>query len=137
MLEVEQVLEKIIKKMADKEELKQTIKHFEKMVKNLHQYMKAKFSALEDEDDVMLSKRPLQGFACASCEKGVKKMGATSDKFQDWNRMQSKEHIAKVGSGFSKILAMLKPGGVGGGGTSTMGTLRHLQQESDQNTSGI
>jgi hypothetical protein len=40
--------------------------------------------------------------------------------------MPPREHIAKVGTGFSKILSMIKPGGVGGGGNSVLGTTRHL-----------
>ena len=38
--------------------------------------------------------------------------------------------IAKLGSGFSKILAMIKPGGVGGGGSSILGTARHVLNDS-------
>lgn len=52
--------------------------------------------------------------------------------------MPSREPIAKLGPGFSKILQLIKPGGVGGGGTSIMGTAKHvLNQSSTQNLTNI
>ncbi len=61
--------------------------------------MKSKFSIVEDNDDAMLSKRPLGGFSCASCEKGLKNISGYASDFQNWNKMPStaREPIAKVG----------------------------------------
>lgn len=44
--------------------------------------------------------------------------------------MPSREPIARLGQGFSKILSMIKPGGVGGGGNSILGTARHMLNDS-------
>ena len=63
---------KMIKKLAEKEEVKSVVKHFDKMIKNLHQYVKNKFSMAEETDDAMLSKKPLGGYSCASCEKSLR-----------------------------------------------------------------
>jgi hypothetical protein len=45
--------------------------------------------------------------------------------------MPTREPIAKLGKGFSKILAMIKPGGVGGGGVSILGAAAHMNNELD------
>jgi hypothetical protein len=41
--------------MAEKEELKTVVKHFDKVFKNLHSYIKTKFSMAEDTDDAMFT----------------------------------------------------------------------------------
>jgi hypothetical protein len=43
--------------MAEKEELKILAQHFDKIIKNLHSFIKNKFSLVEDNDDAMLSKK--------------------------------------------------------------------------------
>lgn len=109
------------------------VKHFDKLIKNLHTYIKNKFSMVEDNDDAILSKKPLGGFSCVSCDKQIKNMshlGSNTGDFNTWNRMPQREPIARMGQGFSKILSMIKPGGVGGGGTSVLGTARHLLNDS-------
>lgn len=51
--------------------------------------------------------------------------------FQNWNKLPQRMQLPKQGTGFSKILATLKVGGVGGGGSSVLGTARHLLNESN------
>ncbi len=48
---------KLIKRVAEKEELKTAVKHFDKIIKNLHVYIKSKLSQAGDVDDPMLSKK--------------------------------------------------------------------------------
>mmetsp|Transcript_47609 Transcript_47609/g.34875 ORF Transcript_47609/g.34875 Transcript_47609/m.34875 type:complete len:261 (+) Transcript_47609:1863-2645(+) len=121
----------MLKRVAEKEEVKVVARHFEKMIKNLHAYIKNKFLMLEEADDAILSKKPLTGFKCASCERTLKNASALDkDDFQNWNKLPSREPIAKIGPGFSKILALIRPGGVGGGGASVLGTAHHLMNES-------
>lgn len=59
----------MLKRLAEKEELKTVVKHFDKLIKNLHVYIKNKFSMVEENDDAILTKKPLGGYSCASCEK--------------------------------------------------------------------
>jgi len=65
--------------MAEKEELKVVVKHFDKMIKNLHAYIKTKFSMAEDTDDAMLSKKPYLNAKCASCEKNLKNISGLAN----------------------------------------------------------
>lgn len=104
----------MLKKVAEKEELRVALKHFEKLIKNLHSYIKNKFTLAEETDDAMLTKKPLLSAKCASCERGLKNIsGIISQNGQDflnWNKMPTREPIAKYGKGFSKILASIKVG---------------------------
>jgi hypothetical protein len=74
--EAEKQHTKLLRKVAEKDELKAVAKHFEKLIKNLHSYIKNKFSLVEDTDDAMLSKKPLTGFKCASCEKHLRNLSS-------------------------------------------------------------
>lgn len=131
--------QKAMKRVAEKQELQTVVKHFDKLIKNLHAYIKNKFSMAEDNDDAMLSKRPLGGFSCGSCEKQIRNLSLTlnSAREEHWNRLPHREPIAKLGSGFSKILSLIKPGGVGGGGSSIMGTALHMLNESNAQTTNL
>lgn len=86
----------------------------------------------------MLSKKPLGGYSCASCEKQIRNLSlqpnSSREDYNVWNKLPQREPIAKLGAGFSKILALIKPGGVGGGGNSLMGTARHVINESQSQT---
>lgn len=49
---------------------------------------------------------------CASCDKDIVNLYQKKNEFQIWNKMPYKqpgERIAKVGKGFSKMLAMISP----------------------------
>ena len=72
MAEVRKALDDFLKKIVEKQELNVVVKNFEKTIKNLHSYVRSKFTSIEDTDDAMLSKRPLLTDKCASCERGLK-----------------------------------------------------------------
>lgn len=114
MVEVNKSLQKMLKKVAEKEELKIAMKYFEKLITNLHAYIKNKFTLTEDTDDAMLTKKPLLQAKCASCERNLKNLSgiinANGHEFTQWNKMPQREPIAKYGKGFSKILASIKTG---------------------------
>jgi len=66
-----------------------------------------------NEDDAMFTKKPLRGWSCASCEKNIVNLQGSIAEFQPWGKLpfhDPSERIAKYGAGFSKILAMSKPG---------------------------
>lgn len=71
----------------------------DKQIKNLHAYVKNKFQMVEENDDAILSKRPLMGgFSCASCEKKITNgFGTANPEFVQWNKLPQKEHLAQYG----------------------------------------
>lgn len=51
------------------------------------------------EEDAMFTKKPLGGFSCASCEKGIINLEGLQAEFLSWRRLPFKENherIAKV-----------------------------------------
>ena len=108
--------------MAEKEELKTVVKHFDKLIKNLYVYIKNKFSMVEEADDAILTKKPLGGFSCFSCDKQIRNLSLHSHTLgpeTTWNKLPAREPIAKLGQGFSKILQMIRPGP--GGANTALG----------------
>ncbi len=57
LVSVNEIITTVLKEFAEKEELKNAVKYFEKLIKNLHQYVKNKFLMAEENDDAMLSKK--------------------------------------------------------------------------------
>lgn len=60
----------------------------------------------------MFSKKHLCGYSCASCEKGLTDLYGKKVEFMPWGRLPFRdptERIARVGQGFSKMLAMINP----------------------------
>ena len=74
------------------------------------------FSGRPNEDDAMLSRRPLGPVACASCEKGLTNIIGMPVDYYTWKRMPARdpsERIARYGQGFSKILSHMRVGSEG------------------------
>ncbi len=86
----------------------------------------------------MLSKKPLGGWSCASCEKQLTNLINAPPEHQHWNRMPYRdpnERMAKIGQGFSKMLQMIKPIDVGQSRLTVDDT--YLTQMAGNNTSLI
>lgn len=65
-----------------------------------------------EADDSMLAKKPLGGWSCAACEKGLINLQGLPVDFHAWNKMPQRDpadRIARVGQGFSKMLNMFRP----------------------------
>eukprot|EP00347_Sterkiella_histriomuscorum_P013450 403364665 len=131
LMECDKLQQKVLKRVAEKQELQAVVKHFDKLIKNLHTYIKNKFSMVEENDDAILSKKPLGGFSCVSCDKQIKNLSLLANgDYNTWNKLPNREPIARLGQGFSKILSMIKPGAMSGGGNSLIGTARQMMNES-------
>jgi len=105
------IVNALTKKLADKNDTKKALKLLEKQIKALYDMLLAKGSHGEAED-AMFTKKPLGGFSCASCEKGLVNLQGQIAEYYPWNKMPARdpsERIAKVGQGFSKMLGMLRP----------------------------
>lgn len=70
-------------------------------MENLFALIQARLSAHVEGDNAILSKKPLGGWSCASCEKNLNNMMAISaPEHNHWNRMPYRdpsERMAKVG----------------------------------------
>jgi hypothetical protein len=65
------LLQALANKFADKAEVKKALKALEKQIKNLYDLIMNMKPGAGSEQDAMFSKKPLGGFSCASCAKGL------------------------------------------------------------------
>ena len=58
----------------------------------------------------LLAKKPINGYACASCESFIGDLREDAHKFIPWNKMPLRDpgdKLYRMGNGFSKMLQML------------------------------
>lgn len=106
------LLQAMSNKFADKAEVKKALKALEKQLKNLYDLIMNAKPSNPTEQDAMFSKKPLGGFSCASCAKGLTNLQGQIAEFYPWGKLPFRdpnERIARYGAGFSKMLSMLKP----------------------------
>lgn len=65
------LLQALANKFADKADVKKAVKALEKQIKNLYELIMNAKPGGGTEQDAMFSKKPLGGFSCASCAKGL------------------------------------------------------------------
>lgn len=113
MERINEILDQLAKKFADKKDTKKALKLLEKQLKNLYDlFMSSRQQHTENEEDAMFTKKPLGGMSCASCEKNIINMYGHKADYLPWSRFPFRdpsERIAKVGQGFSKMLSMINP----------------------------
>jgi len=105
------LLQALANKFADKQEVKKALKALEKQLKNLYDLI-MNMKPGGTEQDAMFSKKPLGGFSCASCAKGLTNLQGQIADYQPWSKLPFRdpnERIARYGAGFSKMLSMLRP----------------------------
>ena len=95
-------------KFVDKNTLNKNTKILEMQTKQLIEENKKS----EKMDNWLLSKRPMGGHLCASCEAYIGDLNQNSTaKFIPWNKYppkESSEKVFKIGGGISKILQLVK-----------------------------
>eukprot|EP00347_Sterkiella_histriomuscorum_P014770 403359595 len=111
-----ELFQALMSKFADKNETKKTIKQIEQSLKNLYDVLSSQQAGnganINHEDDAMFAKKPLGGWSCASCEKGLVNIQGHQADYNPWSRLPFKdpsERISKYGAGFSKMLSNMRP----------------------------
>ena len=108
MDKLHEVVDGLTKQLADKMETKKNLKSLERQLRNLLDVFMQR-QGNPDEDNAMLSKKPLGGFSCASCDKNLININGKPPEYYNWNRFPPRdpsERIARVGQGFSRMLSM-------------------------------
>jgi len=98
--------------MADKIETKRSLKLMERQLKNLYDMVigQKEHQNNKREDEAMLGKKHICGYACAFCDKDIVNLQGKQVEFTPWRSMPSRDpndRIARVGQGFSKILGIM------------------------------
>lgn len=108
-------------KIDDLRKLKQQFKKLEDNMKKLQDFILDQLATMSPgtspqrndcEEDAMFTKKPLLGMSCASCDKDIVNLNGKQADFYAWNKMPFRdptERISRVGQGFSRMLANVKP----------------------------
>ena len=97
------------KKFADKNEMTNNFKYLEDQIKKILE-MLSKKDTINEADNWLLAKKPINGYSCAACESFIGDLRDDAHKFIPWNRMPLREpgdKLYRMGNGFSKMLQML------------------------------
>ena len=97
------------KKFADKNETTNNFKYLEDQIKKILE-MLSKKDTINEADNWLLAKKPINGYSCAACESFIGDLRDDAHKFIPWNRMPLREpgdKLYRMGNGFSKMLQML------------------------------
>jgi len=98
-----------MKKFADKNETTNNFKYLEDQIKKILEMLQSQKPG-SDAETWLLAKKPINGYACASCESFIGDLREDSHKFIPWNKMPLRDpgdKLYRMGNGFSKMLQML------------------------------
>ena len=98
-----------VKKFADKNETTNNFKYLEDQIKKILEMLQSQKPS-SDAETWLLAKKPINGYACASCESFIGDLREDSHKFIPWNKMPLRDpgdKLYRMGNGFSKMLQML------------------------------
>ena len=98
-----------MKKFADKNETTNNFKYLEDQIKKILEMLQSQKPS-SDAETWLLAKKPINGYACASCESFIGDLREDSHKFIPWNKMPLRDpgdKLYRMGNGFSKMLQML------------------------------
>ena len=98
-----------VKKFADKNETTNNFKYIEDQIKKILEMLQSQKPG-SDAETWLLAKKPISGYACASCESFIGDLREDSHKFIPWNKMPLRDpgdKLYRMGNGFSKMLQML------------------------------
>ena len=104
-MDIENFIEGLLKKLLDKGEFNKWRSYFEREIKKLYQMFTGKKN---NADDALLSKRPLGGYSCASCEKGLVNLEKFPPEYLVWGKFPKGDKLPKGGVGFSKIISLMR-----------------------------
>ena len=106
-----QIINGMLKKFADKNEMLNALKKLEARIAILEDLLR-EGRQFEGAEDALLAKKPLGGWSCASCQKDLINLEGMKVQYYPWAKLPYRnpaDRIAKVGQGFSRMLSMLKP----------------------------
>ena len=98
-----------MKKFADKNETANNFKYLEDQIKKILD-MLSKKDSLNDAENWLIAKKPINGYSCAACESYIGDLRDDTHKFIPWNKMPLRDpgdKLYRMGNGFSKMLQML------------------------------
>lgn len=115
---LEDLVQSMYNKFSDKAETNGNLKLLDKQLKNLFEIVLSKEKLVEkeakskDDDEAMLSRKPLGGISCASCSKNLNNLcNVQQTDYFSWSKLPMRDpsdRMSRVGQGFSKMLSTMK-----------------------------
>lgn len=115
---LEDLVQSMYNKFSDKAETNENLQILDKQLKNLFEVVLSKEKQVEkeakskDDEEAMLSRKPLGGISCASCSKKLTNLyNVQQTEYFSWSKLPLRDpndRITKVGQGFSKMLSSMK-----------------------------
>lgn len=94
------------RKFADKLETSKNFKYLDQQIKHI---IEVYIKRMEKGDNWLLAKKPLEGFACASCESYIGDL-KENNTYIPWNKYPMRDpndKLYRMGNGFSKMLQLV------------------------------
>jgi DNA repair exonuclease SbcCD ATPase subunit len=129
LAKLKEMYDEFIKRFADKNETKRALKYLEKLIRESET-----IKVVKDGEDAMLARKPLGGWSCASCQKDLEKLMGKIAPYHAWNKMPYRDpadRIARVGPGFSRMLATVQPDMLTGRGKGSINS-PHVGVDEDE-----
>jgi len=105
-MKIEDLKGQCVKKFADKNETNKNLKYLDAQLKQIYEvYLKKS----EKSESWLLAKKPVGGFACASCENYIGDLH-DSNTYVPWNKYPMRDpndKLYRIGNGFSRMLQTL------------------------------
>ena len=108
--DINKLLKSMIKKFVDRNEMMKPLKKMDERITIIEELFR-EGGTTDNNEAAMLAKKPLGGWSCASCQKNLINLEGLSNQYYPWAKFPQRnptERIAKIGQGFSRILAMAK-----------------------------
>lgn len=103
---IKDAIESLMSKFADKKDTRKAFKYIEALVRSANQ---TETTEKREGEDAMFARKPLGGWSCASCEKGLESLTGKI-AYHPWNKLPYRDpvdRIARAGPGFSRMLSTL------------------------------
>ena len=94
-----------IRKFADKIDTNRSMKYLDSQIRHI---IEVYIKRMDKNDSWLIAKKPIGGFACASCESYIGDL-KNKESYMPWNKypQREKDQNYRVGNGFSRMLNML------------------------------
>ena len=106
MTKIEELKTGFTRKFADKLETSKNFKYLDQQIKHI---IDVYIKRMEKGDNWLLAKKPLEGFACASCESYIGDL-KENNAYIPWNKYPMRDpndKLYRMGNGFSKMLQLI------------------------------
>ncbi len=106
-VDIQNIIQQVCIKCASKVDLNKWVAFFQRELKKIYELLSGPSI---NSDDALLSRKPLGGISCASCDKNLINLQGKPADYYVWGKFPKSDKLPKGGCGFSKIISLMKDG---------------------------